>query len=258
MKLNLSNAQITDEDRIFFRSVEDKIDLAEKHFSPKFTFFLDERVIALTERVFADSHYNDYYLYGGYDSAVRKILAVAPPYSYANSPEFPIKALTISYRKNDELTHRDVLGSLMALDIKRKTVGDILCGSGKTVVFVVDTVAETVLQDLKKVGKIGVKVTEGADVLPQTKQDMITVEKTVASLRLDCIISAALGLSRERSATLIKNGLVTVEHLIRTAPDFEPPEGCTFSARGYGKFVFASANGVSKKNRIHITIKKFV
>lgn len=258
MKLELFGAELTEDDRILFRNIEDKIRQSEKQFTPKFTFFLDERSCALVEKAFADSNFDNYFLYGGYDSASRKILSVAPPYSYANFPEFPIAALKISYRKTDTVTHRNVLGSLMGLNIERKTVGDIICSEGETVVFVVEQVADTVLSELKKIGKVGVKVALCHDPPQIAEQSYESIETTVASLRLDCVVSAVTGLSREKSAQLIKNGKVAVNYVEQSSVSSQLECGAKFSVRGYGKFILGSVNGVSKKNRIHITIKKFV
>lgn len=258
MKFNLFGVRLTDEDNILLRSISDKISLSEKHFAPKFTFFLDERQCELAETVLRNSGIDNYFLFGGYDNAKRKILAVAPPYSYVNLPEFPIKALTVSYREADKLSHRDILGSLMSLNIERKTVGDIIVGDGKSIVFLYDTVASDVLFSVKKIGRTGVKITEGfyEELIP--KQEFKEISGTVASLRLDCIVSEALKLSREKAANLIKKNGVVVNYTEQFSTSYLMKEKDTFSVKGYGKFILSSINGVSKKDRIHITIMKYV
>lgn len=258
MKFNLFGIKLSEEDNILLRSVADKITLAEKHFSPKFTFFLDERQSELVEMIFKNSGFDNYVLYGGYDNAKRKILAVTPPYSYANLTDFPLKAVTFSYRNVDSISHRDILGSLMALNIERKTVGDILVGEGKSVVFLYDTVIDDVLFGIKKIGRIGVKVYEGFDeeIIPEEKFKEIS--GTIASLRLDCVLSLALKISREKAANLIKKNGVVVNCQEQFSISYEMKENDKFSIKGFGKFVFSSINGTSKKDRIHITIKKYI
>ena len=189
MKFNSFGITLSEDDNILLRSISDKIALTEKHFSPKFTFFLDERQSELVEMIFKNSGFDNFMLFGGYDNAKRKILAVNPPYSYANSTDFPLKAVTISYRKSDSISHRDILGSLMALNIERKTVGDILVSEGKSVVFLYETVFDDVVFGIKKIGRIGVKIEEGFDesVIPEEKFKEIS--GTIASLRLDCVLS---------------------------------------------------------------------
>ena len=258
MKLDLDGFSLSEEDVILFRSISDKISLSEKHFSPKFTFFLNENQCELVEMVLKKSGYEDYILYGGYDNAKRKVLAVAPPYRYANFPEFPIRAVTITYREADSLSHRDVLGSLMSYNIERKTVGDIIIGDGRSNVFLYETVADEVMLNLRKIGRTGVKISEGYDgtIIPEEKFKEIS--GTVASLRLDCVLSLALNLSREKAVAVIKNNGVVVNFKEQFSPSFQLNKDDIFSVRGYGKFVFASVNGISKKERIHITVKKYL
>lgn len=258
MKFNLFGIKLSDDDNILLRSISDKIILAEKHFSPKFTFFLDERQSELVEMIFKNSVFNNYALYGGYDNAKRKILAVTPPYSYADLTEFPIKAVTFTYRKADSITHRDILGSLMSLNIERKTVGDILVGEGKSTAFLFDTVADDVLFGINKIGRVGVKTVEGFDssIIPEEK--FKEIEGTIASLRLDCVLSLALKISREKAANLIKKNGVVVNCQEQFSISYEMKENDKFSVKGFGKFLFSEINGVSKKDRIHITIKKYI
>lgn len=258
MNINLFGIKLSEEDNILLRSLSDKISLAQKHNSAKYTFFLNERQSELVETVLNTSEYENYYLYGGYDNAKRKVVGVNPPYSCANLQEFPIKALTFTYRKSDEISHRDVLGSLMALNIDRKTVGDIVVGNGKSVVFVYDTVADDILQNVRKIGRVGVKISEGfdSDIIPEDKFQEIN--GTVASLRLDCIISLALNISREKATDLIRRNGVTVNCQEQFSVSFVMKETDKFSIKGYGKFIFSSVNGISKKGRTHITILKYV
>ena len=70
------------------------------------------------------------------------------------------------------LSHRDILGSLMALGIKRETVGDILIEEGRAVVFVCGDVKEYILNQVEKIGRVGVDMTEGCSFpLPEGETD---------------------------------------------------------------------------------------
>ena len=258
MKFNLFGINLSEDDNILLRSISDKITLAEKHFSPKFTFFLDERQSELVEMIFKNSGFDNYMLYGGYDNAKRKILAVSPPYSYANLTDFPLKAVTITYRKSDSISHRDILGSLMALNIERKTVGDVLVSESKSVVFLYDTVFDDVLFGIKKIGRVGVKIEEGFDAEIIPEENFKEISGTIASLRLDCVVSLALKISREKAANLIKKNGVTVNCQDQFSISYLMKENDKFSIKGYGKFLFSSVNGTSKKDRTHITIKKYI
>lgn len=258
MNFNFFGIKLSDEDNILFRQISDKISLSEKHFCPKYTFFLDERQCELVKNVFKNSYFENYILYGGYENAKRKILALCPPYSYADFPDFPIKPITISYREADDISHRDILGSLMSLNIQRKTVGDIIVGDKKSCVFVYDTVFDEVLYGITKIGRTGVSLSEEFDKSLVPLEKFKEISGTVASLRLDCVLSLALNLSREKTANIIKQKGVVINFVEQFSNSCLIKENDVFSVTGYGKFVVSSINGVSKKGRIHITINKFI
>ena len=186
------------------------------------------------------------------------MLCVYPEYGEAESEDFPITAITLLYRKEDKITHRDILGSLMGLRIKRDSVGDILVGEGKSAVFLRSSVAGEVTSALTKVGRAGVKLQEGYDGSIHIEQKIQEISGTVASMRADCILSLAARISREKSAQLIKNVGIEIDHMPKNSPKIPLEEGCTFSVRGYGKFKLLSVDGTTKKDRIHITLNKFV
>ena len=61
-----------------------------------------------------------------------------------------------------------------------------------------------------------------------------------------------------QTAQLIKNVGIEIDHMTKNSPKILLVEGCTFSVRGYGKFKLLSVDGTTKKDRIHITLNKFV
>ena len=145
----------------------------------------------------------------------------------------------------------------MARQIKRNMLGDIIVGKGLTTVFVYNTVKDMLVSEINKIGSVGVRITETDNVDIQVEQSFIEKNGTVSSMRLDSIVSVASGLSRDKSASLIKGGNVTVMYYVVEAPAHQLREGDIFSVRGSGKYVLSSVNGKTKKDRIHITIKKY-
>ena len=254
-KLNSYYSKLPEDDRILVSHILDMIEICEKSYQPKFSFFLDERQSLLAENVMIEQKYENYKLFGGYDNASRKILAIFPP--YCDDEQYPITALSIKYRESDKLTHRDFLGVFMAHQIKRNMLGDIVVGKGITTVFVYSTVKDMLISEINKIGSVGVKITETDSVDIQIEQSFIEKTGTVSSLRLDSIVSVASGLSRDKSASLIKGGSVTVMYNVIESPSHQLNEGDIFSVRGSGKYILFSVNGKTKKDRIHITIKKY-
>ena len=248
---------VTQEDKLLAAKILDNVEISENKYSDRFTFFLDEHQQTVCRMVLASVCFENYIFYGGYENAQRCIIGLFAPYSTPVSDAFPLKAFTFSYRKAYVLTHRDFLGCLMSLGIERSTVGDIIVSDGCTIVFVCDTVASLV-SGIEKVGKVGVKVTEGFDkqIIPEQKyQD---INGTVASLRFDCVLSLALRISREKAADLIRSGLAELNYSVSVSTDTAVSNGDVFSARGYGKFRLDAVGNVTKKDRLFITVKKYV
>jgi len=222
-KLNSYYSKLPEEDRVLVSRILDMIDICEKSYQPKFSFFLDERQSALAENVMIEQKYENDKLFGGYDNASRKILAVFPP--YYDDEQYPIATLSIKYRETDKLTHRDFLGVFMAKQIKRNMLGDIVVGKGQTTVIVYSTVKDMLISEINKIGSVGVKITETDNVDIQVEESFIEKTGTVSSMRLDSIVSVASSLSRDKSATLIKGGNVTVMYNVVEAPSHQLHEG---------------------------------
>lgn len=249
---------ISSEDRIMLNRTVQWAYCAENKYQTKYSFFLDERQLLLCETVLKSVKFDGYCAFGGYEGAQRKVLGFFPPYGDKKQECFPIVSITFNYRKSDCLTHRDFLGAVMSLKVSREAVGDIIVSEGKSAVFLYETVSEYVLQNLNKIGRVGVKADKGfdADIIPI--QNFEELKGTVASVRLDCIIGLALRISREKASSLISSLGADVNYVHVTTPSCQLKEGDKFSVRGYGKFRLERVGGVSKKQRIHIILTKYV
>ena len=259
MKIDLSFLKNIDEDdKLFLKQVSDWVYAAENKYVNNFSFFLNEKQIALCERFFASQKFQHFCFWGGYENAKRKILCVHSEFGEINNDSFPLTPLIFRYRKVDNLTHRDFLGSFMALNVARQTIGDIITGEGETQVFVYKKVSPIIIDEILKIGRTGVSVSEGVIDNIGDNQDFKEICGTVSSLRIDCILSLVLRLSREKIKTLISTKGVNVNYMSVNKADYQLKQNDVFSVRGYGKFVFESVDGITKKDRYHITVKKYI
>jgi RNA-binding protein YlmH len=169
-----------------------------------------------------------------------------------------MQCVTFVYRKEDKLTHRDILGSLMAQQMKREVVGDIVAEEGIAQTFLTDVAAKLITGSVSKIGRVGVKTETGRPFELENAQKFQDISGTVASLRLDCIVSLAAKLSREKAAALIRTDKVDVNHLTADSLSHELKEGDILSIRGCGRFILSGINGETKKGRIHIILKKYI
>lgn len=249
---------LSKQDQLLVDKVIDWTNIANEKYIEKFSFFLDCHQSKIVRRVLDSLKYENYSFFGGYEDAHRLVLGVFPPYSDIKNDNFPVTGVTFTYRKCDIITHRDVLGSLMSLKISRECIGDIIIDEGKTIVFLIDKILPLILENVRKIGRIGVKPEVGFDLSNLVlKQKFSEINGTVASLRADCVVSMAANISRDKASDLIKSSGIIVDYEEVFSPSIEMCEGITFSIRGYGKFILSSINGLSRKNRLHITIKKY-
>ncbi len=240
---------------LFRARIGDTASLCRKTDSPRYLGFLSEEEAAFAAGVLRrkDCRFS---FWGGYDGARRVILACFP--DWCEQPAFPIVAVTLQYRKTDILFHRDVLGALMALGIERETVGDILIGSGRAVVFVMSEIEPYILSQVKKVGGVGVTVRSGCNFPLPEGDRLVELTVTASSLRLDCVVAALCGLSRTAAKEMVEQGLVFLhsvpcEKIIKTVES-----GDILTVRGKGKFILGDVSGKTKKGRTVICYRKYM
>lgn len=243
------------ETELLLARIEDCAEICFKTQRPKFLGFLSSEEAVLAKKTL-EKRNADFSLFGGYEGAERLMLGCFP--EWESDGEFPISAITFSFRKADNLRHRDFLGSLMALGLKREAIGDILIEEGRAVVFCLDEIADFILNQVDKVGKTGVNANLGFfEPLPQ-KDTLLEFKDTIASDRLDCIVSSICKTSRSSALQKINEGIVSVNSVVCEKPTKTVFDGDIITVRGYGKFIIESVSDKTKKQRIILKYKKYV
>ncbi len=194
---------------------------------------------------------------GGYEDAERAVLAFCP--CEDDQAVFPFVILKITATDGRVFSHRDYLGAILALGIKREKLGDIITESDSAFVFCASSVAEFVCLNLDKVSSSNVVCEISYDTHNFSfKRKYEDRDVTVASLRLDCIVSAATGNSREKSTALINRGLVQLNYDVAKNTSARIENGDVISVRGYGKLLVETDNATSRKGRVIVRLKYFV
>lgn len=195
-------------------------------------------------------------LFGGYTDAIYKIAAFSE-----NLPEydmFPITAIKIIPYEKGVLTHRDYLGGILGLGLKRNVTGDIIVTDDAAVVYCVENIADFIVDNLKSVGRVSVKTVKTALTDAAANVKFKEICAFVSSLRLDNVLSAAVGVSRQNAVKLLKDGCVKLNYIDETKADKRVNEKDILSVRGVGKFIFDGVSGTSKKDRLRVNIRKYV
>ncbi len=248
----------TSEDSLLLARVEDAVQLCDKHSYPHFVGFVDERQRALIAAAFRRLPQMTVAFWGGYEEAERTVFGAFPSFMEVDQTVFPLVALECTYRETATLTHRDFLGTVLSVGVKREKVGDILCGTGKTVLFVGEDIAPFLCEQITKVGGEGVTLTMGLSAPLDVTRTYKEIQMTVASPRLDNVVKTLTGLARDKAAALITGGLVSLCHQPCESVSKTVLEGDIVSIRGYGRFRIISLSNLTKKERIVLVAHKYL
>lgn len=238
--------------------IEDTLFLCERRSTPAFLGFLDEAEQQAARQILTHVAPDRYLFWGGYEGAERCVLGCFPEYLMPQGEEFPLVRLALRYRAEKALTHRDVLGTLLAQGIKRETVGDILCADGLAVVFLREEIVPYIREQIDKIGGVGVRVDDAFDgPLPSTRTYK-ELQDTIASPRLDAVVKALLRCSREKAAQMIVSGAVSLNHLVVEEVSETVLAESVISVRGYGRFIVDQIGPPTKKGRLFLGARKCV
>ena len=226
-----------------------------------YTDFLNLNELNILHTIPKTELYCNYISFGGYDTAERQMAAFVPDALSLRTENYPITVLEISPSNpkfGEELIHRDYLGAILNLGIERSMTGDILVDGKKAIIFVQDNMADYIADNLTRVRHTTVKINKilVEDLVYDQKIEII--KGTVASVRLDSLLSLAFSHSRTKLTGLIEGGKVFVNGKLITTNAYQVKEDDIISVRGMGKFKFHGSEGKSRKNRIYVEIHKFV
>ena len=238
--------------------IEDIVSLCERRNAPTFIGFLDEAEQTVAAQALKHGDQGRFSFFGGYNDAQRRILGYFPEDMPPEEVAYPLVPLLFRFRVGEQLTHRDFLGTLLAQGIKREAVGDILCADDYAVVFVRDEIARYIIEQITKVGGVGVNITAGYDGELPVAHKFLTIQDTITSSRLDTVVKVLMRCAREKAAQAIISGTVSVDHFItdNVSAIVSPP--CVISIRGVGRFLIDQIGPPTKKGRLVIVARKCV
>ena len=241
--------------------------------------FLSPREVKAAEVVLAASGFRDCCgFYGGYEDAERRRLFCVPEYmldmfddagenggrlrcAVAYAAEGEISVLRAEGSGYRELGHRDFLGTILSLGIKRGMLGDIIVDEDAhgAYIFCDGKICAFLTENLVRVANDTVKTSLSA--LPEgfsAKRKTEPISDTLASPRADSVISSLLHVSRERAKERIVSGLVEVNYEPMTKPDEKLEEGDVISVRGSGKYRIVNIGGKTRSGRLRLLAEKYI
>lgn len=237
--------------------VIDKANSCLRSYDLKYTEFLNpyetKNAIAILNAI-DDINYT---VDGGYENCERSLIYIYPFYMTEDTIEKSIRFLKISGNfKFRSISHKDYLGSLLGLGIKREKIGDILIHENYCQVVVSEDICDFILFNLTKVARNNVTVEEiNRDEILYSEPNFKEVSFTVSSERLDCIISGVYNLSRQDSSQIINAEKVFVNYEKIDAIARSIKNNDIISVRGKGRFIVSEIGDNTKKGRIKVKAK---
>ena len=257
---NIEKIARNPEDRMLLAKLWDKINAGIRKNIPANTCFLSPRELEMARFLFGEPE--GLHAFGGYSDAERKMLIYLPEYlegSALYGEDSPCVCLRAEFYPGDTLSHRDFLGALIGAGIGRETLGDICVGKEYCDFFVTREIAPYILQNFLSAGRAKLHLKQiplcDADIpQPEVKE----IKDTMASLRLDSVISSGFRIGRSLAAQYVTTGKAAIDGLPCEKPDRQIAEGMKISVRGLGKIKLQAVNGRTKKDRISVVIHRYV
>lgn len=203
-------------------------------------------------------HNCPYTFAGGYDTAEKRIAVfgseelcgyeIIPPIAF-------IKIEPISEKYSDTLSHRDFLGSIMSLGIRRSTFGDIIVSKNTGYAVCLENVADYVCENLVSIKHTSVRCTKIDEIPIDAIPTPIENAFVVSSERLDSIVSSIYKISRSESKNLIEHEKVLLGGAVVTNADIHPNENDIITVKGFGKFIYCGIEKETKKGRLRCIAK---
>lgn len=200
-------------------------------------------------------------IWGGHSEAERTMIRFGSEDAFGYTQPFPIvcaKIVPLQRKFSDALTHRDYLGAMMHLGVKRCEIGDILTMETAAYVFCTETIGIYLCRELERIKHTSVKAALTTEIPEAYTPTTELGETQVASLRADGMIAKIYRLSRSDCRRLFEGGKVFVNGRCIEDNDLHLKEGDKVSVRGYGKFRFEGIKGQTRKGNHIIMYARFI
>lgn len=192
--------------------------------------------------------------YGLFEEAERKMISFNNRYDIP----FPLKKIKIvTTTKFNMISHKDYLGSILALGIKRNKMGDLLVKDNFCYLPVCEGIHEFIVSNLTSVANspCSVQVLEDNFIPPEPVfNEMIIL---VPSLRIDTIVAKLCNISRGKAQDILDGGKVLIDYNTVKGKGEEVHVGQRITIRGTGKFILGDIVGNSKSGKFKVQIKKY-
>lgn len=256
----------TEEDKLLVAKILDKWEQAKTKNKITNTDFLNEYERKKAQKLMEQLKIGNRKYYGAYEEAQRQIILF---YADKFNEDMMIKnqnnivkivQIILPKQLQGEYSHRDYLGALMKIGIKREKIGDILAFQEGAQILILKEMAQYVketLQQLTRFSKAEIQIKEIQELRKPEIQTQ-KIEIMVSSLRMDNIVAALAKTSRKKAEEMILQAriFVNAEEISKVSKLVK--ESDTITIRGKGKFKLQGIVGNTKKGRYVVCVEQYV
>lgn len=257
-----------EEDKLLVSKLLDKIELVDKKNNIENTDFLDIHQRGILERVLKTVKYKNYIIYGGYENAERTMIILYPEkletvfekglFDYNSILQ--VIRITLPNEMRGKYNHRDYLGAVIKVGIKREKVGDIIVSiDGADIIATKEMVSylSTSLSELTRFSKSNFEIhkIEELNIVPP-KTEIINI--IIPSMRMDSIVSEIIRTSRSKAMDFIETERVFINSELVTKNAKILKENDMITIRGKGRFKINKILNSTKKGNLVVEVEKYV
>ncbi len=254
----LLNAATSPEDREILARALDMGSAVLKTNRPRVTDFHDPFSCGLIMRAAASIPGLAAAADGGYPGAERARVVIYPDFWPVAELDAGLAFLAIRGNfRFGAAGHRDYLGALLGLGLRREKLGDIIAGEEGAQVVAAAEVAGYIRAELTRVGRVRVTVRQISreEVTPPPARGR-EIRVTVPSMRLDAVAAQGFQMSRSKMAREIAAGKIYLNWRPCQDPSAAVGPGDVISARGRGRLEIQQTGGKTRKDRIGLLLKR--
>lgn len=221
----------------------------------RLTDFLDPRQLSIMKSLSSQAEVK-IAASGGFTGAERVRAVIHPPFFVVEPEDFQ---LILAEVRGDQrflrLTHKDVMGALLNIGLKREKFGDILLDDDVCQIVLSREIFDYVRAQVTQIHRLPVELVEvDWQQVRVPKKQIKEKQFTLPSLRLDAVIGEVHNLSRAKALIPIRAGKVKVNWKVTEDPSHPVKAGDIISVGGFGRFEILETGGPTKSGRLRMTV----
>ena len=168
--------------------------------------------------------------------------------------------VTLPEEEKGKYSHRNYLGGIVKLGLKREKVGDILVSDTGADIIVMEDFSEILKKELPSLTRFENSKIEIIELKDLRKKEIKIedIKIIVPSLRLDNIVSDLARTSRSKAKQIIEQERVFINGQNETKLSKQIKLNDIITIRGKGRFVIKEFEGTTRSGRQVIVIEKYV